>query len=292
MAGKRCRLRRRVPIPRHSQPAPVLGTVKRKRSTASGGPTGDGACARVLVGGVGTGNVVWASAYASGVGRTGNNPRSKTGLFHLLAHAHLLCQPLRGATMRSATLGFLVLLGLTANASAQTAEETVAFLLTGAEEGANVVRFAKEDTLKKVSSTPAIFQFTRNIPLDGDIKNKLGGASEGTFTYKIEVKQTESCVFDVEISRGLHAGKLENGSKQHGIVDAKKMKDIHFQSVNLDKSTVLQIIRPVPDAKCELSENGVVKETLNCEFMSLAERPRIIKALMYLKSTYCKEQAF
>jgi hypothetical protein len=76
-AGSRRRHRRRDPVPRTLQRATVLAAVKRERSAASGGPSGDSSRARRPMGRVGTGNVIdyrpaGGSAHASGAGRTGN----------------------------------------------------------------------------------------------------------------------------------------------------------------------------------------------------------------------------
>lgn len=167
----------------------------------------------------------------------------------------------------SLTFVAIGLFGLVAcGRSGLTAEETVAFLTTGAEDGAFVGGFHKEDRYTQTGASPAIFEFT-NPRLNQKIR------------YKVE--KVSACVYRTQY------------------LDVRDGEEVINNQLELDFSSVSAVKTTLYTTRF----SGLKKRCIPvpCESVFGAEdvpagfrdqQDRLNKALTYLHDTFCPMAPF
>lgn len=163
---------------------------------------------------------------------------------------------------KAVSIGLAVML-VAGAAHAQTAEETAAFILFGAEDGRSYDDDGTQVSMKQVSASPAVFQITVS-------------PSRPTRT-EVSVERVDDCSY---VARW--KGNYGKGSGETRIDFSKFVKFNRF-----DDLSFLQF-----QGTCAVSSDGKCSGTYSLAKGSQADDDRTDAAMAYLKTTYCHGAAF
>lgn len=156
----------------------------------------------------------------------------------------------------------LVALSSTTSAFAQTAEETVSFILYGVEDGTKVVRGdAVVATVAETAKSPATYVISPAGKLDFD---------------SVSVKEVEKCKFEVI--------RTIQSKQRTSIYDFNKLSDVTFTL----GYGLLNFA-----GKCAIKDDdGSCNPTTLISDQIKVPPQRIMKAIDFMKATYCVGSAF